>query len=268
MPPAYRVFDDHGNVLVLRSDMTVPIARVVATRYADAEPPLRFCYVAHAYRQVRPHRGQMRELLQAGVELIGAPAPDGHRRGARRCCAARWTRPGCATSASGSATASLVPARCSTRPASGGDDRDARPARAGRRATSSASSARSARWACDERRSLLRVPQLRGGPEVLDALPGDRPARRLARGASSCSRPRVRERVDLRPRAGPRPRLLHGRGLRGLRPGLGAPLGGGGRYDELLGPLRPPAAGGRLRARRRRSAQGAGGGAVSERARA
>ena len=32
--PAYRLFDEHGNVLVLRSDMTVPIARVVATRYA------------------------------------------------------------------------------------------------------------------------------------------------------------------------------------------------------------------------------------------
>ncbi|HKE79530.1 MAG TPA: ATP phosphoribosyltransferase regulatory subunit, partial [Solirubrobacteraceae bacterium] len=50
--PAYRVVDDHGDVLALRADMTVPIARVVATRYQHAEPPLRFCYVAHAYRQV------------------------------------------------------------------------------------------------------------------------------------------------------------------------------------------------------------------------
>ena len=58
--------DDHGDVLALRADMTVPIARVVATRYQTAEPPLRFCYVAHAYRQVTPHRGQMREFLQAG----------------------------------------------------------------------------------------------------------------------------------------------------------------------------------------------------------
>ena len=48
--PAYRVVDDHGDVLALRADMTVPIARVVATRYQAAEPPLRFCYVAHAYR--------------------------------------------------------------------------------------------------------------------------------------------------------------------------------------------------------------------------
>src|SRR3954447_21124475 len=75
--PAYRVFDDHGHVMALRPDMTVPIARVVATRYAHAEPPLRFSYFAHAYRGVRPHRGQMREFLQAGIELVGAPAPDG-----------------------------------------------------------------------------------------------------------------------------------------------------------------------------------------------
>ena len=32
--PAYRLFDESGDVLALRSDMTVPIARVVATRYA------------------------------------------------------------------------------------------------------------------------------------------------------------------------------------------------------------------------------------------
>ena len=52
--------------------MTVPIARLVASRFADAEPPLRLCYLANAYRAVRPQRGQMREFAQAGVELIGA----------------------------------------------------------------------------------------------------------------------------------------------------------------------------------------------------
>jgi ATP phosphoribosyltransferase regulatory subunit HisZ len=72
--PAYRVMDDHGAVLVLRSDMTVPIARVVATRYPTEDPPLRLSYFAHAYRAVRPQRGQPREFLQAGIELVGAPA--------------------------------------------------------------------------------------------------------------------------------------------------------------------------------------------------
>jgi ATP phosphoribosyltransferase regulatory subunit len=73
----YRLFDEHGNVLVLRSDMTVPIARMVGSRYPIAPTPLRFCYFAHAYHGVRPQRGQSRELLQAGVELIGAPGPGG-----------------------------------------------------------------------------------------------------------------------------------------------------------------------------------------------
>ena len=75
--PAYKLFDEQGNVLVLRSDMTIPIARVVSTRYASADPPLRFCYVAHAYRSVRPQRGQDREMLQAGIELVGVPGPAG-----------------------------------------------------------------------------------------------------------------------------------------------------------------------------------------------
>lgn len=73
----YRFFDERGDMLALRSEMTIPIARLVATRFADGEPPLRFCYLAKAFRAVRPQRGQMREFTQAGVELIGAPAPEG-----------------------------------------------------------------------------------------------------------------------------------------------------------------------------------------------
>ncbi len=74
---AYRFFDERGDLLALRSDMTVPIARLVASRYTHAEWPLRLCYLANAFRAVRPQRGQMREFAQAGVELIGAPAPGG-----------------------------------------------------------------------------------------------------------------------------------------------------------------------------------------------
>src|SRR6185436_20249707 len=38
---AYRFFDERGDLLALRSDMTVPIARLVASRFAEAEMPLR-----------------------------------------------------------------------------------------------------------------------------------------------------------------------------------------------------------------------------------
>src|SRR5262249_21484630 len=74
---AYRFFDERGDLLAMRSDMTIPIARLVATRLQDAEPPFRLSYFANAFRAVNPQRGQMREFTQAGVELIGAAAPEG-----------------------------------------------------------------------------------------------------------------------------------------------------------------------------------------------
>src|SRR5215213_1531121 len=73
-PAAYRFFDERGELLAMRSDMTIPIARLVATRFTGAEPPFRLFYFGNAYRAVRPQRGQMREFAQAGVELVGAEA--------------------------------------------------------------------------------------------------------------------------------------------------------------------------------------------------
>jgi ATP phosphoribosyltransferase regulatory subunit len=73
----YRFFDESGELLALRSDMTVPIARLVAARFGAVPPPHRLCYAASAYRAVRPQRGQMREFAQAGVELIGTPGDEG-----------------------------------------------------------------------------------------------------------------------------------------------------------------------------------------------
>src|SRR5918992_4932225 len=73
----YRLFDEHGEVLALRSDMTIPIARVVATRYAGAEPPFRLTYFAHAYRAPARGAGELPGLLQGGIELIGVDAPAG-----------------------------------------------------------------------------------------------------------------------------------------------------------------------------------------------
>src|SRR4051812_12675478 len=73
----FRSFDDHGNLLALRADATIPIARLVANRYADAAGPIKLCYFEHAYRLVKVRSGQAREFLQGGLELIGVPAPAG-----------------------------------------------------------------------------------------------------------------------------------------------------------------------------------------------
>ena len=234
-PPAYRVFDDHGEVLALRTDMTVPIARVVATRYAGAEPPLRLCYFAHAYRAVRPHRGQMREFLQAGIELVGAPAPHGTAEALTVLCHA-LDAAGLRDYRIGLGDASLYPRLLEAFdvPAEvGGRLLDALVARdfvalegeLGR-----------AGLGDGDAELLLRAPQLRGGPEVLAGAEGPlADAVTGLCGVHELLAPEVAARVifdlglvrDLG--------YYTGAVFDVYDPALGAPLGGGGRYDDLLG---------------------------------
>jgi ATP phosphoribosyltransferase regulatory subunit len=72
----YRLFDDQGRELMLRTDMTVPVARLAAARYRDRPLPLRLFYVGGSYRPWAPQRSQDGEFLQAGAELIGAPSAE------------------------------------------------------------------------------------------------------------------------------------------------------------------------------------------------
>ena len=115
---SYRLFDENGQVLALRSDMTIPIARLVATRYADAEPPLRLCYLSHAYRAVRPQRGQQREFLQAGRRADRRRRARAARSRCWRCSAPLSTRPACRVPAIGLGDAGLFREGCSRRWAS------------------------------------------------------------------------------------------------------------------------------------------------------
>jgi ATP phosphoribosyltransferase regulatory subunit len=64
-----------GEVVALRPDITPQVARIVATRLADVEGPLRLCYEGTVMR-LGGELGQ-REILQAGIELVGAGEPDG-----------------------------------------------------------------------------------------------------------------------------------------------------------------------------------------------
>src|SRR5213078_884615 len=69
---------DGAAVLALRPEMTVPIARLAAMRLLrSAAGPLRLCYVAPVFRSQERGLGRLREFTQAGVELLGAPSPDG-----------------------------------------------------------------------------------------------------------------------------------------------------------------------------------------------
>jgi ATP phosphoribosyltransferase regulatory subunit len=234
-PPAYRLFDETGALLVLRSDMTVPIARVVATRYAHSEPPLRFCYLAHCYREVRPQRGQPRELLQAGIELLGSPAPEGTAEALTVLCRA-LDATGLADYRVGLGDASLFPALM----AGVGVPEQLRSslleALVRRDFVELERQLGEAGLPAADADLLLRVPQLRGGPQELAALPV--PAASAAAGLLSVHEllePAVAGRVIFDFGLVRSLGYYTGAVFEVYDPALGAPIGGGGRYDELLG---------------------------------
>jgi ATP phosphoribosyltransferase regulatory subunit len=232
---AYRLFDEHGNVLVLRTDMTIPIARLVGNRYATAEPPLRFCYFAHAYRNVRPQRGQSREFLQAGVELIGARGPHGTAEVLTVLCDA-LDAAGLRRFRIGLGDQGLYPKLL--------DELDVDPHARELMLTELASgdfvgverevSRLDLRG--PEAELLLTVPRMRGGAEILDGLTGP-----LAQAGAG-----MRDLLKLLPEH-VAARVIFDFGLVRARgyytgaifqvydPAHGLPLGSGGRYDDLLG---------------------------------
>jgi ATP phosphoribosyltransferase regulatory subunit len=243
--PAYRMFDEHGNVLVLRPDMTIPIARLIATRYAHVDPPFRFCYFAHAYRGVRPQRGQSRELLQAGVELVGAGAPDGTAEILTVMCAA-LDAAGLETYRVGVGDASLYPDLLATL----GVPQDAREpilsALARGDFVGVERGLRGLSLAPEALEVLLEVPRIRGGPEVLADLSGL--LETAAAGMHAVHQlvaPAVAERLIFDLGLVRSLGYYTGAVFQVYDPAHGVPIGSGGRYDELLdGFGRPlPAAG-------------------------
>ena len=65
-------FDNDGNIVSLRGDMTVPIARLTGMRIKPEQLPARFFYLANSFRQSDLQKGKKRVLNQAGLEFIGA----------------------------------------------------------------------------------------------------------------------------------------------------------------------------------------------------
>jgi ATP phosphoribosyltransferase regulatory subunit len=67
----FKLLDPQGHTLVLRPDMTAPIARVAATRMLEDNLPLRLAYSENVYRAQQREGGKLAEFEQIGVELIG-----------------------------------------------------------------------------------------------------------------------------------------------------------------------------------------------------
>jgi ATP phosphoribosyltransferase regulatory subunit len=237
----YRLFDERGQVLVLRSDMTVSLARLVATRYGGVSPPVRLCYFAHSYRAVERGRGQTREFLQGGIELIGPAGPEGDAEVVALVLAAleeaglRRHRIGVGDGAlvRGLLTELEVPAERRAELLEHLSRRDL---------VALEGDAEELGLSPAARDQLIALPSLRGGPAVLDRADG--PVARSAEG--------LRALHELLAERGAAERTIFDLGLvRELGyytgavfevydPAVGFALGGGGRYDELLGRFGTP----------------------------
>jgi ATP phosphoribosyltransferase regulatory subunit len=232
--PVHRVFDETGETLVLRSDMTVPVARLVATRYPNVEGVLRFCYFAHCYRGIRPQWSQPRELLQAGIELIGSPAPDGTAEALTVLCHS-LDACGLKDYRVGLGDASLYPTLMDGLRIPSADRGLLLESLVRRDFVELRERLAGVGLSDVDAQLLLSLPQRRGGPEVLDVSPG--PAAQAIAGmrqvcellGDEVSR-RVIFDLGLVRSIG----YYTGAVFEVYDPTLGVPLGGGGRYDDLL----------------------------------
>jgi ATP phosphoribosyltransferase regulatory subunit len=233
-----RLFDDHGQVLALRSDATIPIARLVANRYAGDPGPLRLCYFAHAYRAVQRGSGQAREFLQGGVELIGVGGAEGDVEVIALVVDA-LSEAGLRRHRIGLGDGMLYRGLLTD---AGVSDEDAQPlleslwrrdlpgleARVDRLQLTAAA-----------RTALVELPTLRGGPEVLAKLNGQA-AEHLRAVYELLAERGVAERVILDLGLLRELGYYTGTIFEVFDPAVAFALGGGGRYDELLGRFGEP----------------------------
>jgi len=61
-----------GEVVALRPDVTPQVARLVSTRLAAHPVPIRLCYRGSVVRRQRERARHDQQILQAGIELVGA----------------------------------------------------------------------------------------------------------------------------------------------------------------------------------------------------
>lgn len=72
----YKFCDSKGRLLVLRPDLTVPVARVAATKLKDENFPLKCCYLGNTFSFDEIGGGRQNEFTQAGCEILGINSPE------------------------------------------------------------------------------------------------------------------------------------------------------------------------------------------------
>ncbi len=66
----FKLLDKEGQTLVLRPDMTAPIARVAASKLLNEDLPVRLAYSANVFRAQQREGGRPAEFEQIGIECL------------------------------------------------------------------------------------------------------------------------------------------------------------------------------------------------------
>lgn len=79
-PDDLRAAAESGDVLAvadlgLRYDLTVPLARFYATNRASLPPVFRAVQIGPVWRAERPQRGRYRQFVQCDIDVVGEPGP-------------------------------------------------------------------------------------------------------------------------------------------------------------------------------------------------
>lgn len=67
----YKFLDQNGRIMVLRPDITTPVARIAGTKLKDSYYPLKFFYSLNVFRCNEKLNAKSNEATQCGVEIIG-----------------------------------------------------------------------------------------------------------------------------------------------------------------------------------------------------
>jgi ATP phosphoribosyltransferase regulatory subunit len=244
---AFRLFDLDGALLALRPEMTVPIARVAASRLSGTPGPHRIRYATEVFREHASLRGQARQFTQVGVELIGAAGPAADTEVVLLLIAALEAA-GLGSFTIGLGTAEVLRGLLE----SAGGSREWREAMVAaaqsRNLVEIGRLARREDLDPDLALAFVELPGIRGGRDALDRCA----ALTLACGCAEavCA---VRETWRTLDALGYGDRVqvdfgimrsfgyYTGLQIEAYAPGLGLPLAGGGRYDRLLSTFGRPA---------------------------
>ena len=72
----FKFFDSRGDLLAMRPDVTLQVARMCATRLAGQTGPLRFRYTQRVFREAESKtQAEAREVTQMGIECVGEAGP-------------------------------------------------------------------------------------------------------------------------------------------------------------------------------------------------